>query len=59
MPSLLTFSMINYVHFIFSPGLVRDATTAIWCSHRGMSESELLTLLDVSNVCRHSNCQSF
>ncbi|XP_071484949.1 uncharacterized protein [Diadema antillarum] len=29
------------------PNLVRDTTTAIWCSHRGMSENELLTLLDV------------
>ncbi|VDI39379.1 Hypothetical predicted protein [Mytilus galloprovincialis] len=28
--------------------LVRDATTALWCSNRGMSESELIELLDVS-----------
>ncbi|XP_022091330.1 uncharacterized protein LOC110979639 [Acanthaster planci] len=29
------------------PGLVRDATTALWCSHRGLSEQELLQFLQV------------
>ncbi|XP_038072011.1 uncharacterized protein LOC119740704 [Patiria miniata] len=29
------------------PGLVRDATTALWCSHRGLSEQELLEILQV------------
>ncbi|XP_022088563.1 uncharacterized protein LOC110978130 isoform X2 [Acanthaster planci] len=28
-------------------GLVRDATTALWCSHRGLSEQELLQFLKV------------
>ncbi|XP_030831949.1 TPR repeat-containing protein DDB_G0287407 [Strongylocentrotus purpuratus] len=32
------------------PNLVRDTTTAIWCSHRGMSESELLTLLKIPSA---------
>ncbi|KAL5013818.1 hypothetical protein ScPMuIL_008088 [Solemya velum] len=30
--------------------LVRDATTAIWCSHRGMSEAELVDFLDVPSA---------
>ncbi|XP_013386754.1 TPR repeat-containing protein DDB_G0287407-like [Lingula anatina] len=29
------------------PGLVKDTTAAIWCSHKGMSEGELRDLLDV------------
>ncbi|XP_072039857.1 uncharacterized protein [Amphiura filiformis] len=29
------------------PGLVRDATVAIWCSHRGKSEQELVNFLKV------------
>ncbi|XP_069101362.1 uncharacterized protein [Argopecten irradians] len=31
-------------------GLVRDTTTAIWCSHRGMAEGELTELLDVPSA---------
>ncbi|XP_063416845.1 uncharacterized protein LOC134699089 isoform X1 [Mytilus trossulus] len=30
--------------------LVRDATTALWCSNRGMSESELIELLDIPSA---------
>ena len=30
------------------PDLVRDATSAIWCSSRGMAEDELREFLDVS-----------
>ncbi|VDI38996.1 Hypothetical predicted protein [Mytilus galloprovincialis] len=30
--------------------LVRDATTALWCSNRGMSESELVELLDIPSA---------
>ncbi|CAH1253937.1 TEP1 [Branchiostoma lanceolatum] len=30
--------------------LVRLSTSAIWCSHRGLSEEELVTLLDVPSV---------
>ena len=33
--------------------LVRDATTALWCSNRGMSESELVELLDVNILLQH------
>ena len=29
-------------------GLVHDATTAIWCSNRGMSEAEIIEILQVS-----------
>ncbi|XP_041454385.1 uncharacterized protein LOC121407396 [Lytechinus variegatus] len=32
------------------PNLVRDTTTAIWVSHRGMSENELLTMLKVPSA---------
>lgn len=35
---------------ISRPGLVRETTTAIWCSHRGMSENEILTLLKVPSL---------
>ncbi|XP_078619476.1 uncharacterized protein LOC144886633 isoform X1 [Branchiostoma floridae x Branchiostoma japonicum] len=30
--------------------LVRLSTSAIWCSHRGLSEEEMVTLLDVPSV---------
>ncbi|XP_052774907.1 uncharacterized protein LOC128213338 [Mya arenaria] len=30
--------------------LVRDSTSAIWCSHRGMSEPELVELLDIKSA---------
>ncbi|XP_033745872.1 LOW QUALITY PROTEIN: uncharacterized protein LOC117331312 [Pecten maximus] len=30
--------------------LVKDTTTAIWCSHRGMAEGELTELLDVPSA---------
>ncbi|XP_076109505.1 uncharacterized protein LOC143078527 [Mytilus galloprovincialis] len=30
--------------------LVRDATTALWCANRGMSESELVELLDIPSA---------
>ncbi|CAG2252128.1 NPHP3 [Mytilus edulis] len=30
--------------------LVRDATTALWCSNRGMSESELVELLNIPSA---------
>ncbi|XP_038058559.1 uncharacterized protein LOC119729838 [Patiria miniata] len=33
-----------------SPGLVRNATTALWCSHRGLSEQELLQFLKYTNI---------
>ncbi|XP_063951363.1 uncharacterized protein LOC129253865 [Lytechinus pictus] len=32
------------------PNLVKDTTTAIWCSHRGMSENELMTMLKVPSA---------
>ncbi|XP_033103648.1 uncharacterized protein LOC117106392, partial [Anneissia japonica] len=31
------------------PGLVRDTTTAIWCSNKGMTEAELTEYLKVSS----------
>ncbi|XP_070541009.1 uncharacterized protein [Ptychodera flava] len=31
-------------------GLVRDTTTAVWCAHRGMSEEELINMLDVPSA---------
>ena len=42
--------MLQHFHFffwVFRPGLVRDTTVAIWCSHRGMSEQELVNFLKV------------
>ncbi|KAL4236673.1 hypothetical protein ACF0H5_005057 [Mactra antiquata] len=32
------------------PYLVRDATALIWCSSRGMSEAEIIEILDVSSA---------
>ncbi|KAL4237051.1 hypothetical protein ACF0H5_005435 [Mactra antiquata] len=32
------------------PNLVRDATTALWCSNRGMSENELVEFLNVPSA---------
>ncbi|KAJ8300745.1 hypothetical protein KUTeg_022264 [Tegillarca granosa] len=34
----------------FEKALVRETTTAIWCSHRGMAESEIVDLLEVPSA---------
>lgn len=43
-PPSVIFSCVNFDR----KNLVHDVTTALWCSNRGMSESELVEMLDVS-----------
>ena len=37
--------------FVVSINIVKETTTALWCSNRGMSESELVELLQVIYAC--------
>ncbi|CAG2215023.1 NPHP3 [Mytilus edulis] len=43
-------NFLQYMTDNFRKDLVRDATTALWCSNRGMSESELVELLDIPSA---------
>ncbi|XP_053394800.1 uncharacterized protein LOC123525710 isoform X2 [Mercenaria mercenaria] len=47
---VLNFTCNEYPITLSRPDLVRDATTALWCSNRGMSEAELTEFLDVKSA---------
>nr|XP_006817896.1 PREDICTED: uncharacterized protein LOC100371827 [Saccoglossus kowalevskii] len=55
-PSVLFGKILERLEQDFEKGqdgrefLVRDTTAAIWCSHRGMSEEELLQMLNVPSA---------
>ncbi|XP_077992057.1 uncharacterized protein LOC144446177 [Glandiceps talaboti] len=55
-PSVLFGKILERLEQDFEQGtygranLVRDTTVALWCSHRGMSEEELLEMLDIPSA---------
>ena len=58
MPSQQTCIVIWYDYLVTlhdynfnRPGLVKQTVVAIWCSHRGLAESEMLDILQVTIMC--------